>query len=77
MNKKYIILESGDVDLIDFNDVVEDSKNTLRYNLDNTSFIVKFSGETPDFLRGKTQYNQDEILEIINDPNNGWINTNE
>ena len=73
MEKKYTILESSDVDLIDFNDVIEDNKNTLRYNLDKTSFIVKFTGETPDFLIGKTYYSHTEILEIINNPDNGWV----
>ena len=35
--------------------------------------IVKFVGETPDFLVGETQYSHNEIIEIINNPDNGWI----
>jgi len=68
----YVIINKYDVFDVDFSMVVENSENTLRYNLDNTKAIVKFIGETPSFLDGFTQYSHQEILEIINNPANGW-----
>jgi len=68
----YVIINQDKVVNIDFSMVFENSKNTLRYNLDNTKAIVKFIGETPSFLDGFTQYSHQEILEIINNPTNGW-----
>jgi hypothetical protein len=68
----YVIINKDDVVDVDFSMVVENSENTLRYNLDNTKAIVKFIGETPSFLDGFTQYSHQEILKIINNPANGW-----
>jgi len=73
MEKKYIIVTKEYVEAIDFKKVLETSAKTLRYNLDGSKTIVKFVGETPDFLVGETQYSHDEIIEIINNPDNGWI----
>tara|TARA_Y100001963_G_C6439669_1_gene290819 strand:+ start:222 stop:452 length:231 start_codon:yes stop_codon:yes gene_type:complete len=73
MEKKYIIVTKEYIDAIDFKKVLETSAKTLRYNLDGSKTIVKFVGETPDFLVGETQYSHNEIIEIINNPDNGWI----
>ena len=63
--KKYVILTASEVSSVDFSKVKEDSANTLRYNNDNTKTFVKFTGNTPSFLDGKTQYTNAEILEIL------------
>ena len=73
MEKKYVIIEKSYVDSIDFQQVIETSKATLRYNLDGTKTIVKFIGDVPSFLDGETIHSHSEILEIINNPDNGWI----
>ena len=65
MRKKYVILTASEVSSIDFSKVKEDSVNTLRYNNDNTKTFVKFAGNTPSFLDGKTQYTNSEMLEIL------------
>ena len=44
----------------------------LRYNNDNTQTFVKFTGNTPSFLEGKTQYTQSEIKAIINAEGGSW-----
>tara|TARA_R100001244_G_scaffold126111_1_gene96418 strand:- start:4967 stop:5188 length:222 start_codon:yes stop_codon:yes gene_type:complete len=69
---KYIILNTEKVDIIDFLGVIE-NKNTLRYNLQGTEFIVKFKGDTPVDLIGFEQYSHSEILIFINNPVNGWV----
>ena len=73
MDKKYVIIEKSYVDSIDFQQVIETSKATLRYNLDGTKTIIKFIGDVPSFLDGETIHSHSEILEIINNPDNGWI----
>lgn len=58
---KYAILTSSEVANIDFSKILEDSTSTLRYNNDNTKTFVKFTGDTPSFLDGKTILNSSEI----------------
>ena len=59
---KYVILTTSEIANIDFSKVLEDNSNTLRYDNDNTKTFVKFSGDTPSFLYGKTILNRNEIL---------------
>ena len=66
INARYIV----------FDQIDETSLQSLRLSIDDTKTILKFSGQTPEFLEGQTQYSHSEILAIINDPENGWI-TNE
>jgi len=61
-NKKYTIITKEEVASVDFSQVLETSANTLRYNNDGTKTFVKFEGDTPSFLNGKTQYTNDEML---------------
>lgn len=69
----YIIYESSKINEIQFSEVIENNQNTLRLSVDGTQTILKFKGNTPTFLDGYTQYSHSEILEIINNPDNGWI----
>ena len=61
-NKKYIIITKDEVASVDFSQVDETSADTLRYNNAGTKTFVKFEGNTPSFLNGKTQYTHTEIL---------------
>jgi len=70
--KKYVIITSDDVSSVDFSKVQETSVDTLRWDKDNTKTFVKFTGDTPSFLNGKTQYTYSEILTILNDINGEW-----
>lgn len=76
MSKKYVILDASDVPSIDFDQVMETSADTLRYNIDpaGTKTFVKFEGTVPDFLEGKTQYDHSEILSILAGPE--WTDPN-
>jgi hypothetical protein len=63
---KYVIINSDEVDSVDFLKVQEISENTLRYSLDGSKTFVKFDSDTtPSFLEGKTQYSHSEILAIL------------
>ena len=63
--KKYVIINANEVSSINFNEVLQTSADTLRYSLDNSKVLLKFEGNTPSFLNGKTQYTQEEILSIV------------
>lgn len=61
----YVIINASDVASVDFDQVIETSPDTLRYSLDGTKTFVKFYGDAPSFLEGKTQYTHSEILSIL------------
>jgi len=63
--KTYVIINDSEVSSVDFNQVLETSADTLRYSVDNSQTFVKFEGDTPSFLDGKTQYNHSEMLAIL------------
>jgi len=63
--RNYVIIETSEVSSVDFDQVLETSADTLRYNLAGTKTFVKFEGETPSFLEGKTAYTHSEMLEIL------------
>ena len=63
MNRKYGILNTGDT--VDFSKILERESDSLRYNIEETKFLVKFEGDTPSFLEGKTIYSHSEIIAIL------------
>jgi hypothetical protein len=65
MSRNYVIIDASEVSSVDFDQVLETSADTLRYNLAGTKTFVKFEGDTPSFLAGKTAYTHSEILEIL------------
>ena len=70
--KNFVIINSSQVSSVNFNEVMENSANTLRYNLDGTQTFVKFNGDTPSFVTSETIYSEDEFREIMNNYDNGW-----
>jgi len=65
---KYVILDSIELDAVDFSQVMEHSAPMLRYSLDGSKFILKYEGTQPSFLSGKTEYTHEEILTILDGP---------
>lgn len=45
----YAIIQTSDLSNIDFSQIGETSANTLRYNLANTEFVIKWNS-TPTFI---------------------------
>ena len=64
-NRKYVIINASEVSSVDFSQVNETSASTLRYSLDDSQTFVKFDGDTPSFLDGKTSYTHNQILTIL------------
>ena len=72
-NYTYVIINASEVSGIDFSKTKENDNDTLRYSNDNSKTFVRFEGETPSFLEGKTQYTHQQILSYLQDENNGWV----
>ena len=74
--RNYVIIDASEASSVDFNQVLETSADTLRYNVSpaGTKTFVKFDGDTPSFLEGKTQYSHSEILTILAGPE--WTDPN-
>ena len=65
MSIKYAILPADEVEDIVFSEIMEDSSDTLRYNVAETETVVKYDGAKPHFLYGKTTYSHSQILAIV------------
>ena len=65
MSRNYVILDASEVSSVDFNQVLETSPETLRFSVDGTKTFVKFEGDTPSFLAGKTANTHSEMLTIL------------
>ena len=69
---KYAILNTSDINTVDFSKVKQTDVNSVRKTLDGNKFVVKFEGNTPDFLDGVTLYTNQEMIEIFWNIDNGW-----
>tara|TARA_R100000234_G_C4980843_1_gene170762 strand:- start:301 stop:537 length:237 start_codon:yes stop_codon:yes gene_type:complete len=62
----YVIIDTVEItdenSVIDFSKLLNLNANMLRYSNDNTKAIVKYDGNQPSFLNGKTTYTHEEIL---------------
>jgi hypothetical protein len=69
MDIKYIFFNVSELNLIDFNQVLETSLETLRYSTDGTKTFVKWIGDEPSFISDLTTkstiYNKEQMLIIL------------
>ena len=61
----YVIIDTTEItdenSVIDFSKLMNRNAAMLRYSIDRSKALVKYSGEQPSFLNGKTTYTHDEI----------------
>ena len=74
---KYVIIDKEEVQHVNWLQVCETNEDSLRYNINANKTFVKFNGDTPSFLEGKTILTNEEILAILNNPSNGWVEEEE
>jgi len=62
----YVILDTTEItdedSVIDFSQLLNRSASMLRYSVDKSKALVKYNGDQPSFLNGKTTYTHAEIL---------------
>lgn len=69
--KTYAIIRLEDIGLIDFSQVAQTSSRTVRKNLDNSEFVIKWQeGYEPTFIADGTVipvgiYTHSECLELM------------
>ena len=63
--KKYVIIKTSDLSNVDYNLVEQSSLETTRKSLDSSLALVSFYGNTRSFLENITQYNNNEIIDIV------------
>ena len=77
-NRGYVIFNVSEINVINFNEVLEDSINTLRYSLDESKSFVKYDGSMPPSVSALTTkqgpYTHSEILSILSGPE--WTDPN-
>jgi hypothetical protein len=66
---KYLIFNISEIDKVNFDEVRETSKDTLRISVDGTKTFVKWDDKEPSFINTLTTaegtYTQEEIIEIL------------
>ena len=65
-NNTYVILDTTEItsedSVIDFSQLLNRNAGMLRYSVDKSKALVKYNGDQPSFLNGKTTYTHAEIL---------------
>ena len=68
-DRKYLIFNMSQIDIINFSSVLETSVDTIRKSVDETLTFVKWEGSTPSFVSSlsTTQgpYTHTEILSVL------------
>jgi hypothetical protein len=77
-NREYIIFNVSELPLVNFNEVLETSVDTVRKSVDKTKTFVKWDGATPDCVNNLTTkegpYTYEEMLAILSTPE--WTDPN-
>ena len=64
-DRKYVICQAGKLGAVDFSQVMQPGPDYLRWNREETKFILKYKGAQPDFLAGETELTHAEITAEI------------
>jgi hypothetical protein len=68
-NRNYLILSTSEINLINFDEVLETSVDTLRLSTDGSKTFIKWEETVPSFVESITTkegpYTHLEILEIL------------
>jgi hypothetical protein len=74
-DRQYVILNASDVSSVNFDDVLETSGDTLRYNLAGDETFVKYEGPKPRCLYGKDTLSHSAMLTVLS--GEAWTETME
>ena len=70
---RYVILSKDEAESIDFSTIRIRNVDYLWWSNDGSKTFVKFSGDTPSWLEGKTILSRKQIGEILFTPDSGWL----
>ena len=64
-DRQYVIINASDVSSVNFDDVLETSEDTLRYNVAGDETFVKYEGPKPRCLYGKDTLSHSAMLTVL------------
>lgn len=71
-DRQYIIFNVSELSLVNFDEVLETSIDTIRKSIDQTKTFIKWDGVIPNFVNNLTTkegpYTYDEISQILQSP---------
>jgi len=66
-DRQYVMINAADVSSVNFDDVLETSADTLRYNIAGDETFVKYDGPKPRCLYGKDTLSHSAMLTVLAD----------
>ena len=70
--RTYIIISMEDIELVNFNDALQTSEETVRLSTDITKGVLKWEGNEPAFVSTLSSYEgpytHEEILDLMATP---------
>lgn len=70
IERVYAIIPVTEISKLNFNEILQNSKDTLRYSLDKSKVLIKWDEQEPSFLNDlqnlEGPYSQEQIIKIIN-----------
>lgn len=71
-NRIYLIFSMSEIDIIDFEQILQTSNETIRKSIDQTKAVISWNNQIPNFVESLTTksqfYTHEEILQIMNTP---------
>ncbi len=64
-DRQYVIINAADVSSVNFDEVLETSGDTLRYNVAGDQTFVKYEGAKPRCLYGKDTLSYSAMLTVL------------
>tara|TARA_Y100000296_G_scaffold80528_1_gene106246 strand:+ start:52 stop:309 length:258 start_codon:yes stop_codon:yes gene_type:complete len=68
-NRRWVIFNTSETGSIDFSQVIENSKDTIRFNLSGSQTFVKYEGSMPSSVSSlsskSTEYSHSIMLNIL------------
>ena len=70
----YSILSIDKLNEVRYDEVYQDSSETVRVNVSGNQFIISFpSDAVPSIAKDEYKYTHTGILKFLTDPSNGWV----
>ena len=63
--RQYVIINADEASTVNFDEVLETSVDTLRYNVQGDQTFVKYEGAKPRFLYGKDTLSHSAMLTVL------------
>ena len=64
-NRQYVIINTDELGAINFDEVLETSVDTLRYNIAGDQAVLKYEGAKPRCLYGKDTLSHSDMLTVL------------